>query len=306
MIFVVTIEAGRVRGEDVATINLVLKAINHKVHYGVIVNKVTKVFVEKMKKEDARKAVFAGLNSGEMKTDHIYYMLRDDDIEDQDNKIPNLTQEIVEFIYKQLPYTVILKKNVRQVDTNQFKEIERKFKEQIFQIEKDAKMKEKVYEDSLAQLRKDKEGIFYQQQKQAEEFNKQIQQLEEKMGKEREESRLLMLQEQKKYEEMISKANQQHAEQLKQQHETFQQYMEKEEERRKEMEERMYQQIIQLQNKPPQVIEKDSGVLKDLLGFFGPIIQTAIPHLFEIPHLFNKISSSSQYQVQPTSRVNNK
>ena len=44
LIFVVTVEAGRAREDDVSTTNLVLAAIHHKIHYGIIVNKVTKKF----------------------------------------------------------------------------------------------------------------------------------------------------------------------------------------------------------------------------------------------------------------------
>ena len=100
LIFVVTIEAGRVRGEDVATINLVLKAINHKVSYGIIVNKATTGLLKKMQCKEVREAVFAGLNSGEMKTGYVHYMLRDDEIEDETDQVPSICEDLIEFIYR--------------------------------------------------------------------------------------------------------------------------------------------------------------------------------------------------------------
>jgi len=228
IIFVVTIEAGRVRPDDVATINLVLNSIKHKVHYAVIVNKVSYALATRLdENEEESKAVFGGFNSGNNKTEHFYYFLRDPNLEDIDDQVPKLPQDLIQFIYESIPSNVILKKNVSIIKLDPFEEMKNEFTRQIEELKKNATAREEFFKKTIAQLEKDREEIRKQQQEQFKFFEEEHKKLQNRIENERKQHQQLMEQKQKEFEEKILKAQLDQKQQLQQQQKQFQEQMKK-------------------------------------------------------------------------------
>jgi len=176
LIFVVTVEAGRVRPDDVTTINLVLDSIQHKVHYGVIVNKVGSAFVKNVSgNKEMKEKIFGGFNTGNHKTDYFYYFTRCDELDDQNDVLHQLPQDLRDFIYKTVPENIIMKEQVKEIAADQFKAMQDSFAKQMTEMENNAKKREEAFLATIKQLEEDKNNIFKNQQKQAELFEKRFQ-----------------------------------------------------------------------------------------------------------------------------------
>jgi GTP-binding protein EngB required for normal cell division len=79
IVFVMTLESGRVRPDDVTTIETVCEAIKVSFEYGIIFNKVTKPAIEDI----AKKGVDVYLNIFKKKPYSAVVLKRDEDIEDR-------------------------------------------------------------------------------------------------------------------------------------------------------------------------------------------------------------------------------
>ena len=91
LIFVVTLEDGRVRPADVATINLVLDALpkDKSVPYGIIINKISKKMIGKLEANlDGRSQMLACLNAGrDNPTAYVLLYPYTEDLEGEDDKL---------------------------------------------------------------------------------------------------------------------------------------------------------------------------------------------------------------------------
>ena len=228
LIFVVTLEAGRIRPEDVTTINLVLDAINHPVEYGVIVNKVNRKFVQKISNSEGLfHAIFAGFNSGERKTDKFYYMSRDEELEDNDNKLSVLPQDLRDFIYNTVPESLILKEDVREVNFNEFEKMKRQFATEIERIRVDSQKREEAFKQTIAALEKEREEqernikeeyetammkLFYESEQHKEEMQNKLKEFEREMVLSEESRKQKLEQEKREYEAKMKQIQQDNAE----------------------------------------------------------------------------------------------
>ena len=225
-----------------------------------------------MEEAEERKAIFAGFNSGKNKTAHFCFLGRQDDIEEESDKVPVVSKELIEFIYKQIPYTVILKKNVSRVEVDKFQKEKEQFTRQIDEMRKNGQLRERVLKEQVEQLVNDRKEIELQQKKQEEEFKKQLRELQEKRLQEREEHKLFMEKKEKEFSEAMATASREQAEQLKRQQEEFEKRMAKKDEQNRASINRLNQQLVSLQSRPPQITQ---GVSSDpILGLVTPILTT--------------------------------
>ncbi len=89
IVFVATMESGRIRPDDLVTINTVCDAIKTKFEYGLVFNKVSKALEEQINKMGIDKAIldkFLDLVSLHKKPSSVVILQKNTDMEDCDNK----------------------------------------------------------------------------------------------------------------------------------------------------------------------------------------------------------------------------
>lgn len=179
IIFVATLEAGRIRLTDFQTINTVCSAIKTKFEYGLIFNKVSKNVNQKINHMTASNIDEATLEQYleplQKKPTSVTILKKDSDLDDQDNvyfgeKDEN-RMELLNFI-DSLKANVIKKENVGKMDVRDFdekvKEIEEKYKKTIAdlnlklenlqkELEKIPNLEKKIKEQGQAIEKQDQE-----------------------------------------------------------------------------------------------------------------------------------------------------
>lgn len=96
LVFVVTLEAGRVRAADVVTMKLILRALPAKSPHGVIVNKVSPSQARKLRSPDSEdeKKMHDSLSVCKThKPEFLHILTRNDDLEDEDDQLLPETEE---------------------------------------------------------------------------------------------------------------------------------------------------------------------------------------------------------------------
>lgn len=124
IIFVITLEAGRVRPMDVATIRSVLNSAEEiGCNYGIIVNKVSQRTIDQIllnpKNEDPPPGalVLGSLFATAAPTIYVHYMLNMEDLEDTSNSDVKLPSDLVNFV-ESIPAVRISK--VGEVDCDSY------------------------------------------------------------------------------------------------------------------------------------------------------------------------------------------
>ena len=252
IIFVVTVEAGRVHPDDVTTINTVLESIKTKVYYGIIVNKVSKRFITEVEKnkEDVFKILFTGFNSGLHRTDYIYYFERVGELDDQDNKIAVLPNTLKDYIYQEVPFNLILQSDVKKIELNQFEYLKKAFETQLKNLKEDAKLREQAFQETIQNLEKKRDEIQKQYHEQLERFQNEQKRLLEKLENERLENQKKMQEQQKNFQEQMSKANEEQKRILQEQNERFQEKMNDANQSSKIQQQNLLKEIEYLKNRP--------------------------------------------------------
>jgi GTPase Era involved in 16S rRNA processing len=149
IIFVLTLESGRVRPADRTTMELVLKSAPIK-HYGVLINKMSRRARADLlaNKNQAYEKIVAGINTGlPAKTLNFHFKQEDKALEDEDNAVPVLDEEFKAFL-QHLPAVEIASDEVKAIDVNEYDKITEKFEKIIKQMHEDKKaLQEKLEND---------------------------------------------------------------------------------------------------------------------------------------------------------------
>ena len=159
IVFVMTQEAERVRPQDSATMNVVLDAAPEiGNNYGVIVNKCTKKIKKKLDTPEKRTELVTHLfGNSPYKTDSIYIMERNEELEDEDNKYfpAENFDGFDKFMAVMVPTINLTPGKADDVKTDEFEEMQAKMEEykrllddnmEKFEEEK-RKMKEQMEEE---------------------------------------------------------------------------------------------------------------------------------------------------------------
>lgn len=154
LIFVTTLEEGRVRPADVTTINLVLRAIesvaaNHDVtgRFSVLVNKCSPRIMKMMEKKNNIERV-RGVYSKSKRVEHLGFLPRREDAFDGDNVLVTCPEDLQQFIEKAPDINIPVKSDVK-VCTDDFQNECESIQKMIVQVEE--QLKELENEPGLTQ-----------------------------------------------------------------------------------------------------------------------------------------------------------
>jgi len=96
--FVITLEEGRVRPDDMTTMKLVLNSAQIGINYSIIVNKLHPKHKEKLLEGDNRQKLETCLNQNLPGTSSIYYNERVEELSGEDNMLHQLPTSLAQFI----------------------------------------------------------------------------------------------------------------------------------------------------------------------------------------------------------------
>lgn len=128
ILFVMTIESGRVRPEDFLTIETVLSNIDVEVNYGIVINKVTGPFMELVEEdENVKNKLYGYFKSLIRPPEDIIFIRKHNDLEDKKDKLVKPDTELLKLL-ERMKSTCINPTQVRRMiikRTQQKKIIER-------------------------------------------------------------------------------------------------------------------------------------------------------------------------------------
>lgn len=159
--FVLTLEAGRVRPEDVVSINTIMAAVNlPEPKFNVIVNKLTKREKSELL-DDAQKmaAVYAEINSGDYKTDSIWYALRDSRIDDGDTDLVTITPDLHTFLYESSLAITILEADIGKIEVDQFEKLKKEYDASLGKLRKEIEDGDQKYDGLVEKMKKLKKKL---------------------------------------------------------------------------------------------------------------------------------------------------
>ena len=137
IIFVMTLEAGRVRPDDITTMRLVHSACEIiGIKYSIVVNKVTTGMFNHMENEDEKKILLASLNHGLPGTRSIYFFPLDLSAHDEKDTAVNLPDCFIDFL-NTCPTVHIKPNDVSAIKENEFEILKAEFSQTLDQLKND-------------------------------------------------------------------------------------------------------------------------------------------------------------------------
>eukprot|EP00331_Platyophrya_macrostoma_P014068 CAMPEP_0176434138 /NCGR_PEP_ID=MMETSP0127-20121128/16486_1 /TAXON_ID=938130 /ORGANISM="Platyophrya macrostoma, Strain WH" /LENGTH=422 /DNA_ID=CAMNT_0017816793 /DNA_START=118 /DNA_END=1386 /DNA_ORIENTATION=- len=136
--FVSSLDSGRIKPEDKTTMKLVLEAAKDiRSNYSIIVNKVSapvyqRIFENKREFEQMKTRMTAGLPEI---TENVFFNRQDPNLDDQDNMLPQLSEELQSFI-RNAPSVDVIAQNVQDIKIDQFDRIVDESRKKIQELEK--------------------------------------------------------------------------------------------------------------------------------------------------------------------------
>ena len=165
--FVVTLESGRIRSQDLATIKLVLENAKDITSFSLIINKLTKIMQSKILENDGEllKKLVTEISFGcESDTDPcaVLLLLRNDNLDDSENTFA-VMEELNEFVNKAGDVEV-RPSSVQDIPVDDFDKIVEQFEKQLSLVGEDNELMRKKMEETEQKYRKMQEEevlIFY-------------------------------------------------------------------------------------------------------------------------------------------------
>ena len=138
--FVVVLQNGRVRPEDIATMTLVLNAAPIS-HYGVIINQLSpREYKDLLSKDSGAAQNVLGMIWTAVGRDkasaHVHLVKRDEDLEGADNVVKALPKDLVTFI-QQTPGMEIKSQEVQKVRASEFEEKMEQLEQRITHLQRE-------------------------------------------------------------------------------------------------------------------------------------------------------------------------
>ena len=160
--FVVTLESGRVRPQDLATIKLVLENAKDITYYSLIVNKLTKTLYNKFLENRGQKLkqLVTELNFGgdiNAQPPAVLLLLREDDLDDADNAFTEM-KALRDFV-EDAPCMIVVPDHVRDIPgDDSFDKIVSLFEEQLSQLRQDNEQMRAKLEETERRYREMREN----------------------------------------------------------------------------------------------------------------------------------------------------
>jgi energy-coupling factor transporter ATP-binding protein EcfA2 len=224
LVFVCTLQSGRVRSEDVATMKLVLDALPSGIRHGIIINQVSPAVYKLLTNAHHPKAIescqqlLAGLNSHGIPTAYIHFYKRIDALEDEENQLHEPTPELIQFL-DLLPANEIFSGQVKDVKADEFESIKEEFARKMLVLQNNSEALKKQMQDDMEAYRMQIEEMEANHQaklettlkESARKFKKELEEMDRKHAA----SRVTMTKEMyDQFQKQREELQQQHAEQL--------------------------------------------------------------------------------------------
>ena len=157
--FVITLEAGRIKPADKATIEVVLDALPPSVNmYSIIVNKLEKSVANQLKNPEKLARLLFGLNSEKHYTPHVHFVMKESEVEGEDNVVLSNIQPLRNSL-DSAPIFVYDPASVRPLQYDALEEMKEKFAGDLEKIKEanSAQLEELVaqHDEALARVRDD-------------------------------------------------------------------------------------------------------------------------------------------------------
>jgi hypothetical protein len=142
---VVTLEAGRVRADDAATIKIVLEAVDDEaVPFAIVVNKSSSRLLDELARDaEMARDLLAGLCCGHRVTPFVFFYPYLDDLVDKDNAVAKTNEKFTAFITG-LPSTFISADNVRDLAANTYVRTKAELETRLVAMRSDHALRQEV------------------------------------------------------------------------------------------------------------------------------------------------------------------
>ena len=152
LIFVITLEGGQIKPDDLTTMSVVLEAIEDKTFpYAIVVNKTTRRLKEELKDETKYEEFLTMVNCNHRETNNIFLQSFKGKLVDADNKFVEADPKFLSFLTK-LSSKLILPQNVKQIKVDEFEQIREAFKSQLEALRKDKHFLQENYDKQIKNL----------------------------------------------------------------------------------------------------------------------------------------------------------
>jgi len=156
--FVITIEAGRIRPDDITTMQLVLESAPIKENgYGIIINKCTKKTIKKYKGNSSFATML--MTRIDTLTTHCKWIMRCDDLEDEDNALLDdinaMSEGLKEWILHEVPYNEYKNNQVKVLQDDAFERMKEENSKILAAMEKnmsELRKENKALQDRYTQM----------------------------------------------------------------------------------------------------------------------------------------------------------
>ena len=150
--FILNFNAGRVKAEDLATLNTVMDAVNlsHK-PFSIIINKLEDDEKEMLENENNRAMVFGELNRGNNKTQSVYYIARSSKLKKKKIEFLDLSDELYAF-FNTREAIHINKEEIAEVKTDDLEKITKVLEGQMQQMREEFAADKKAQQALIASL----------------------------------------------------------------------------------------------------------------------------------------------------------
>ena len=158
LIFVITLEGGRLRPDDLLTMKVILESIDDKSFpYAVVVNKATQRLIRELNTDPAKlKEFLVTLNYNLRGTSRIFLNALENELVDEDDKLIKANPEFKLFL-ENLPTKQVLPDRVKPIKTEDFDELKESFERQIQALRTDNLKREKEFERQKEAWRKERQ-----------------------------------------------------------------------------------------------------------------------------------------------------
>eukprot|EP01091_Cochliopodium_minus_P009282 TRINITY_DN2251_c0_g2_i1.p1 TRINITY_DN2251_c0_g2~~TRINITY_DN2251_c0_g2_i1.p1 ORF type:complete len:425 (-),score=118.72 TRINITY_DN2251_c0_g2_i1:35-1309(-) len=181
IIFVVTVNSGRVSPDDLITLNCILDAFDHPVPFGIIVNKISQKLYDVISQDkESRERLFLCFNSGNHKTDFFHHFIRNEELVEANGGLIKLPEDLLDFIYKKVPPFIVRKEEVKEVKADNYEILKEQSQQIIDMFLQRSDMIEKDYKETISKIENEYKKIYEDTLNKEEIYIKQI----EKMRKE--------------------------------------------------------------------------------------------------------------------------
>ncbi|EFA79985.1 hypothetical protein PPL_06806 [Heterostelium album PN500] len=177
IVFVITLDSGRIKLQDFNTLNYILESINTEFNYGLLINQVSKSSLAKMNSDNIQ----ACLQTLKKKPFHILSIKKIKSLDEKENQMldESSVQDIQSFL-STLPGVNLLQDQVKSINITDFNRKLMELETLVFELMKSIK-EDREREEILLQLNENSQRLLEQEIKANRDLDSQVKSLNEKV-----------------------------------------------------------------------------------------------------------------------------